>query len=516
MLNKIFITTPIYYASGKPHLGHCFSTILADVYAEFNRILHKECFLLTGMDEHGQKIIDKANTNHLTAKEFVDNITKDFKNLWFSLDINYQTFIRTTNKNHEQAIQQIFEYLLKKNDIYLSYWKGLYCIQCEENYTQSTAIKKDNKLYCKLDHELVYKTEESYFLKLSNYQKWLETYYNEHPNFIIPSIRFNEIMNNFIAPGIEDLSITRTTFDWGIKTISHPQHVIYVWIDALMSYLTGLGYLSNNDTNYQEFWNNDECEKIHIIGKEITRFHGIYWPILLHCLNLKLPTRIISHGWIITKEGKMSKSLGNVVDPNEYISKYGSDSLRYYLLKSIGINHDGIFNEELFINTFNSDLANNYGNFISRSIGMINKYTNGILPDCKINLNSYEEYMINSIQSLINNLNNLVYHFNFQTIINKVMDILSMGNKYIENIKPWKLFKTSQNDKLNEFISIIYYIAISTSYLMSPILKKGTQLAFQQLNVNKKLLNLESLKTFNKYPNHKINTSTPIYKRIIK
>lgn len=515
MFKKVYITTPIYYASGKPHIGHCFSTILADVYAEYNRLLNKECFMLTGMDEHGQKIADKASANNMSPKDFVDSICKEFTNLWSLLNINYQGFIRTTNPNHEKAIQIVFEELLKHDNAYLSQWKGLYCVQCEENYTKAAAVEKDGKLYCSVGHELVYKTEESYFLKLSKYQKWLEQYYVDHKDFISPQMRLNEINTNFIKPGVEDLSITRTTFDWGVKTLTNPQHIIYVWIDALMSYVTGLGYLSNDETNYLKFWKDEECEVVHVIGKEITRFHGIYWPILLHCLNLRQPSRIVSHGWIITKEGKMSKSLGNVIDPIEYINNYGSDALRYYLLKAITIDHDGIFNKDLFIETFNSDLANNYGNFISRTIGMINKYANGCVPNFELSLTSSEQEIIKKISSIINSLELLIHDFNFQAIINHVMDLLNLGNKYIEETKPWNLIKENKNQEVNKFLNVVFLISLISTYLLSPILKNGTAKAFNQLNIDIKSLNINNLIDINKYKCHKIGTSKPIYMRIV-
>ena len=512
MSKKIYITTPIYYASGKPHIGHAFSTILAHSIVGYKKMLGYETLFLGGMDEHGQKIADKAKAINKSPQTFVDEICDEFTKLWNKLGTKYDCFVRTSNSNHCQVVQKVFSQFFNAKFIYLDTWKGLYCVQCEENYTLGNAIKKDGELYCKVGHKLTEKFEESYFLKLSMFQEWLENFYVDKPKFIIPTERLTEIRNNFIKEGIEDLSITRTTFDWGIPVIENKKHVIYVWIDALMSYLTGLGFLQDDDSLYQKFWNSDDVERVHIVGKEITRFHGIYWPIMLKMLNVKMPTNLLSHGWIVTKEGKMSKSLGNVVDPIEYIDNYGRDALRYFLLRTINTESDGIFSHDLFISTYNTDLANNYGNFISRTLGMLNKYTNGIVP--KFNpsvLDEKDKQIINEITNVKSLIINEINNFKINNVLAHIMNINSLANKYIEDTKPWTLKSDNQKDKLNSFLTIVANVSKTLTYLLSPVLIDGTSKALEQLNLSNCNLNFDNAFEFNTMDELKVNLSSPIY-----
>ncbi|MCF0227557.1 MAG: methionine--tRNA ligase, partial [Malacoplasma sp.] len=422
---------------------------------------------------------------------------------------------RTSSQEHVEVIQKVFEKLFETGNVYLGKWTGLYCVQCEENYSPKDVIEKDGKLYCKVGHEITKKEEETYFLKLTKFQKWIEEFYKDRPNFIYPQERVKELLNNFIKPGIEDLSITRTTFSWGAPTLSNPKHILYVWIDALMSYLSGLGYLKADDHLFQEFWQNNDVERVHIIGKEITRFHGIYWPIMLHCLNLNQPSRLVSHGWIVTKEGKMSKSLGNVVDPFKIVEERGADFLRYFLLKTIKIENDGIYSEDLTIELFNNDLANNYGNFISRSLGMINKYAMGIIPNGKdIHTNINAQNLINEASKLINDMPELVHNFDFVTLLTRIMNLCSNGNKYIEETKPWELVKQNRSDEVNNFLNVVANIAKILTFLLSPVLKLGTKQACEQYNIDLSKLNLETLLDFSQLADHKVNTSKPIFLRI--
>ena len=379
---RIYITTPIYYSSGKPHIGHAFTTILADVLARYKKKIGHDVFFMTGMDEHGQKIEEKAKELKQTPKELVDSCAKVFKDLWNLLGIDYSYFIRTTDQYHIKAVQNIFTTLYNKGFIYLGMWEGLYCVSCEENYTKNQAVKKedDKNFYCAVGHKLSLREEESYFLKIKQFKKYISSFLHDE-NLVYPASRVNELFNSFLNnEDFDDLSISRSNFTWGIPIKENPKHVIYVWLDALSNYITGLGYTQKNDEKFKKYWESQDCEIIHLMAKEITRFHCIYWPIMLEMLGLRKPTHYISHGWIITDKGKMSKSLGNVLDPIYFVNKYGRDAFRYYLAKEISIRDDSIFSEELFIGVFNKDLANTIGNLVNRTIGMVKKYVDGVMP----------------------------------------------------------------------------------------------------------------------------------------
>ena len=514
---KIYITTPIYYASGNPHIGHSYTTILADCLARSKKLIGYDVFFLTGMDEHGQKIFEKSQNENKNPQQFVDEIATKFQQLWKDLDINYSIFARTTNKEHCDLVKKVFQIYVEKNFIYLDNWEGLYCVQCEENYTKSQALKHENDdcLYCKVGHKLTYKKEQSYFLKITQFQNWLKEYLINHPTFIYPNCRLKELNNNFINQGLTDLSISRTTYDWGIKVPNNSKHVIYVWIDALMIYLSGLGFLSDNDKNYQLYWNDESCEIVHLMSKEITRFHCIYWPIMLEMLGIKKPTHIISHGWIITDKGKMSKSLGNVIDPFEYIQNYGSDALRYFLVKEISLENDGVFSKNLFINSFNNDLANNYGNLVSRTIGMLTKYSNKVVnkPEKQYFDNSDEE-LTSIAKATISKCIECIGNNNIQQMIIDIMTLGNHANKYIEDKKPWILFKENKTNEINAFLyTLINVVRIMTLFL-SPILTKGTQQAIIQLNFSNEQLSIDSIKKFELLDKHIVKESFPIYLRI--
>lgn len=517
MANKqtIYVTTPIYYASGDPHIGHAFTTIFADTYCGYQKLLGNDVLFLTGMDEHGQKIAEKASKEGKDPQSYVNDIAIKFKKLWEQLHIDYDRFVRTSDQTHCEVIKKVFDDLYQNKQVYLGKWQGLYCVQCEENYKLSDAIKKDGKLYCKVGHELVNKSEETYFLKMKEQQGWLEQYYAKHPDFIIPNERVRELVNNFIHPGLEDLSVTRTSIQWGVPTNTNHNHVLYVWIDALMAYLSGLGYNQEQNQDFKKYWQNKSGKRVHFIGKEITRFHGIYWPILLKDLNLNLPTQIVSHSWIITKEGKMSKSLGNVVDPVKVISNYGADFLRYFLLKNIGLDRDGIYSEDLAVETYNSDLANNYGNLISRTLGMINKYNNGQIPKIKVgDLGKAEQEIVDGMKDVRKQLSARVNDYQFAVIINKAMDLCNLVNKYIEDSKPWELVKAKNKKQLGIFLNLVANVAMFLTWLLSPILKDGIPQACDQYGVSLSSLNYIDRFDLNKLGNHKVNQSAPIYQRI--
>ena len=395
-MKKYYITTPIYYPSANFHIGHCYTTIIADAIARYKRLTGYDVFFLTGTDEHGEKIEKKAKEAGVTPKEYVDKIVDNAKDLWKDLGISYDKFIRTTDKYHEEAVQKIFNKLYEKGDIYKGEYEGLYCTPCESFWTETQLV--DGKCPdCGRDVHLV--KEESYFFRLSKYQDRIVKYYEEHKDFIQPESRKNEMLNNFIKPGLEDLCVSRTTFNWGIPVTFDRKHVIYVWVDALTNYLTALGYMSDDDTLFKKYWPAD----LHLVGKEIIRFHTIIWPALLMALDLPLPDKIFGHGWLVINGGKISKSVGNYKDPREYINSYGVDAVRYFALREVPFGNDGNFSEEALVSRTNADLANILGNLVNRTISMSKKYFDGVVGDNSL----YEQVdadLINTAKNLYKKL----------------------------------------------------------------------------------------------------------------
>lgn len=512
MAKKFFISTPIYYASGNPHIGHAYTTILADVINRYKKLIGYETFFITGMDEHGQKIETLAKNSNVSNQEFVDINAKKFQSLFNLLGIEYNCFIRTTNPNHIAMVQKIFSQMMKNDDIYLDQWKGYYCVSCEENYTIGQIHEKDGKLYCNVGHEIVEKNESSYFFRMSKYADWLQKFLKSHPNFVVPNHRINELQNNFLN-NLTDLSISRTSITWGIPILENHQHVIYVWLDALFNYLSGLGYLSNDDSNYQKFWLDNETEKLHLMSKEITRFHCIYWPIFLKSLNLNLPTQILAHGWIITKEGKMSKSLGNVIDPIALVNTYSRDAFRYFLIKEIPIYRDGIFSYENFVETINSDLANNVGNLVNRTIGMLKKYTNGTIPEYKGCINSQDVIIEEKIHALIQNLPTFINNYQLDELIIQCIELIKIANKYIEDVKPWELYKDNKISELESLLTHLGLVIQTTILVLSPILIDGTKSMAEQMNIDFSTISLENCLDFSSLNGLIVNSASPIYTR---
>lgn len=515
MNKKAYITTPIYYASGKPHIGHAYTTILADVINRYKKLFGYETFFVTGTDEHGQKIAQKAAENNMSPKEFVDQCSNNFKNLFKLLGIQYDRFIRTTDEDHKNLAKDTFQTLYDKGYIYLDNWIGYYCVQCEDTLTDGQIVKKDDGYYCEIGHKIVEKNEESYFFNIHNDAQWLKEYYATHSNFIIPNYRVNELENNFLS-NLVDLSISRTSIDWGIEVPINHKHVIYVWLDALMNYLSALGYKSSNDSNYQKFWADPNCEKIQLMSKEIIRFHCIYWPLILRDLGLNLPTTILSHGWIVTKEGKMSKSLGNVINPIELVNNYGRDQLRYFIVKDLPTYKDGVFSYDIFEETINADLANNIGNLISRTIGMLTKYTNKVIPvynGCVLEMDSELESLI---KSTIVEVENSVQSLELEKTTIAIIELIKYANRYIEENKPWELFKNNQIEKTNSLLTHLCLVIQTVMFLLSPILIDGVQLMSQQMNININDLSLNKLLDFHSLDNLVVNNSSPIYARIEK
>ncbi len=472
-----YITTPIYYPSGKFHIGTAYTTVLGDTIARYKKLRGYDVRFQTGMDEHGQKIQDVAQKNNMNPKEYVDEIAKQAKELWKKLDIDYDYFVRTTDSNHEEAVQKIFDYFMEKGDIYKGEYSGLYCIPCETFFTQSQLI--DGK--CPdCGREVKTMKEEAYFFNMKKYVDRLIKFYDENPDFLVPEYRKNEILNNFIKPGLEDLCVSRTSFDWGIKVKKDPKHVVYVWLDALTNYITSLGYLSDDETLFKKYWPAD-C---HLVGKDIIRFHAIYWPIFLMALDLPLPKKIFAHGWILMKDGKMSKSKGNVVYPELLIDRYGVDATRYYLLKELPVGQDGLFTPEEFIDRFNFDLCNDLGNLLNRTIAMINKYFDGIIPEYKKNNNEFDNNLEKLTNDEIKNFEENMDKLFLPSALNNVWNIISATNKYIDDTAPWALAK---EEKTEELKSVMYHLSENLrkiAILLKPILIHSSSNMLHQLGLD--------------------------------
>ena len=474
---KFYITTPIYYPSDKLHIGHTYSTVAADTMARYKRFQGFDTFFLTGTDEHGQKIEDKAKEAGVTPKEYVDKIVAGIKDLWKLMNISNDKFIRTTDDYHEKAVQKIFTKMYEKGDIYKGYYEGLYCKPCESFWTETQAV--DGK--CPdCGRPVTNEREEAYFFKLSAYADKLLKYYEDHPGFIEPVSRQNEMVNNFIKPGLQDLCVSRSSFKWGIPVPVNEEHVIYVWLDALTNYITALGYGSDDETLYNKFWPAD----VHLIGKDIIRFHTIYWPAFLMSLDLPLPEKVYGHGWVLLEGGKMSKSKGNVVDPVILAERYGVDALRYYLLREIAFGSDGIFSNENLINRINSDLANDLGNLVSRTVAMVQKYFGGTIPaereagDFDSDLKALAAQTKIDAEAELDKLN-------FSVALTNIWKFVSRTNKYIDETAPWALAK--DDAKQARLAEVMYNLCESIriiSVLIAPFMPETSAKIRAQLGIS--------------------------------
>ena len=486
--NKTFyITTPIYYPSGKLTIGNAYTTVAADSMARYKRARGYDTFFLTGTDEHGLKIEQKAQAKGIKPQEFVDNMATSYKKLWKMLDISYDKFIRTTDKEHVAAVQKIFEQLLKQGDIYLGEYQGWYSVEDEEYFTESQlaeVYRDDNGKViggkAPSGHEVKLIKEPSYFFRMSKYADRLVEYYKEHPEFILPHSREKEMINNFIKPGLEDLSVTRTTVDWGIPVPSDPKHVVYVWIDALSNYISALGYGSDNDELFKKFWPAD----VHLVGKEIVRFHTIYWPIMLMALGLPLPKQIFGHGWVLMKDGKMSKSKGNAVYPEMIVERYGLDALRYYLMRAIPFGSDGIFTPEDFVERVNFDLANDLGNLLNRTVSMINQYQEGLVAPVSEKQDEFGESLKKTAEETIDTYYEKMDALHFSQALDAVWKLISRANKYIDETTPWILNKEGKKDQLSVVMTNLAESLRLVALLIKPIMTQSPVKMFAQLGLD--------------------------------
>ncbi len=503
---KFYITTPIYYPSAEFHIGHCYTTIIADALARYKRLCGYDVFFQTGTDEHGQKIEKKAEEKGVTPKEYVDPIIENAKDLWKSLGISYDYFIRTTDEDHCKRVQEIFKIMYDKGDIYKGAYKGLYCTPCESFWTESQLDENGKCPDCHRDvHEV---SEEAYFFKLSKYQDQLVKYYEDHPDFIQPESRKNEMLNNFIKPGLEDLCVSRTSFDWGIPVTFDDKHVIYVWIDALSNYITSLGYPDNLDDKFKKYWPAD----IHLVGKEIVRFHTIIWPCMLMSLGIELPKQVFGHGWLIIDGGKISKSLGNYKDPREYINSYGVDAVRYYALREVPFGNDGNFSEDLLIARTNADLVNTLGNLVNRTIAMSKKYFDSNVENPKV-YESVDDNVVNYAKMLPSLVETKMNALKVNEALEDIFELLKRSNKYIDDTTPWVLAKDeTKSDRLKTVLyNLLESIRIS-AILLRAFIPGTADRIFKMLNT--KNIDFDTLEFGNLETDIKLNEAEILFNRI--
>lgn len=506
-----YITTPIYYPSGKFHIGTAYTTVATDAIARYKRLKGFDVRFLTGMDEHGQKIQEKAQESNMHPQDYVNEIAESAKKLWSTMDISYNDFIQTTQKRHIDSVEKIFQKFLDNGDIYKGEYEGLYCVPCESYYTETQLV--DGKCPdCSRPVQTV--KEESYFFNMKKYANRLLEYYENNLEFIEPESRKNEMINNFIKPGLEDLSVSRTSFDWGIKVPGDAKHVIYVWVDALSNYITSLGYGSDNEELFNKYWPAD----VHVVGKDIVRFHTIYWPIFLMALDLPLPKKIFAHGFIMMKDGKMSKSKGNVVYPEMLIERYGLDATRYFLLRELPFGQDGVFSPESFVERTNFDLANDLGNLLNRTVSMMNKYFDGVIPTENLQATEFDATLKAHAENVRVKYEESMEKMQFSIVLGELWSLISRTNKYIDETAPWVLAK-DEADK-PKLAAVMNYLAESLrqiAVMIQPFMTNAPKQIFEQLGLDKELLAWDTIETFGNVIPQNIKVAekgTPIFPRL--
>jgi len=505
-MNKYYISTAIAYTSGKPHIGNTYEIVLADAIARYKRFQGFDVYFQTGTDEHGEKIELKANSAGLSPQEFVDDIAGQIKSIWSIVDSSHDNFVRTSNKKHKEVVQKIFKKLYEQGDIYKGEYKGLYCVPCESFWTETQA---ENDICPDCGRKVISKSEEAYFFRLSNYQERLVEYIETHPEFIAPESRKNEMMNNFIKPGLQDLCVSRSSFKWGVPVSFDDKHVIYVWIDALTNYITFLGYDPDNASdNFKKYW---PCD-LHLVGKDIIRFHTIYWPIILMALDLPLPKKIFGHPWLLSGSDKMSKSKGNVFYADDLVQKFGVDRVRYYLLHEIPFASDGTITEELLIERSNSDLSNILGNLVTRTISMANKYFDGTVRNTK-KLEEIDSDLIIAISNLVKDVDRKMEQLKVSDALECIINAFRKCNKYIDDTTPWTLAKDEANKERLE--TVIYNLLEATrinATILQSFLPRTSEKILSLLNVQNKTL--DSVKIFGLNESFHTGSADIIFERI--